>query len=74
MSYVLVASLIASDTPRQINYHLDGACRNKASLQQVKDVREIAIEAASVAGIKWKEGVPEVKESRGVVESFLKSL
>lgn len=62
-SYVLVASLIASDTPRQINWHLDGARRNGATLEEVKAVRQIAIEAASAAGVKWKDGVPEVKES-----------
>ncbi|KAJ3868671.1 AhpD-like protein [Lentinula novae-zelandiae] len=62
-SYVLVASLIASDTPRQINWHLDGARRNGATLEEVKAVRQIAIEAASAAGVKWKDVVPEVKDS-----------
>ncbi|KAJ3785328.1 AhpD-like protein [Lentinula aff. detonsa] len=63
-SYVLVASLIASDTPLQINWHLDGARRNGATLEEVKAVRQIAIEAASAAGVKWKAGVPEVRESQ----------
>jgi len=58
-----VASLIASDTPRQINWHLDGARRNGATLEEVIAVRQIAIEAASATGMKWKNGVPEVKES-----------
>ncbi|KAJ3762618.1 AhpD-like protein [Lentinula raphanica] len=61
-SYVLVASLIANDTPLQINWHLAGAYRNGASLEEVKAVRRIAIEAASAAGVKWKNDVPEVKE------------
>ncbi|KAF9072900.1 AhpD-like protein [Rhodocollybia butyracea] len=59
-SYVLVASLIANDTPRQINWHLDGARRNGATLEQVRAVRQMAIEAAAACGIKWRDGVPEV--------------
>ncbi len=62
-SYVLVASLIASDTPLQINWHLDGARRNGATLDEVKAVRLIAVEAASAAGVRWKHAVPDVKET-----------
>ncbi|KAJ4475762.1 hypothetical protein J3R30DRAFT_3658770 [Lentinula aciculospora] len=62
-SYVLVVSLIASDTPRQINWHLDGARRNGATLEEVKAVRQIAIEAAVAAGVKWKDGVREIEDS-----------
>ncbi|KAF5379929.1 hypothetical protein D9757_007188 [Collybiopsis confluens] len=62
-SYVLIASLIATDTPRQINWHLDGARRNGATLAEVKAARQIAIEAAQAAGAVWKNTVPEVKET-----------
>lgn len=61
-SYVLVAALVAGDTPLQINWHLDGARRNGATLEEVKSVREMAVEVALRAGIKWKDDVPEVKE------------
>ncbi|KIK54546.1 hypothetical protein GYMLUDRAFT_48676 [Collybiopsis luxurians FD-317 M1] len=62
-SYVLIASLITTDTPRQINWHLDGARRNGATLAEVKAVRQIVIEAAQAAGVHWKNTVPEVKET-----------
>ena len=62
-SYVLIASLITADTPRQINWHLDGARRNGATLAEVKAVRQIVIEAAQAAGVHWKNSVPEVKET-----------
>ncbi|KAJ8522607.1 hypothetical protein ONZ45_g796 [Pleurotus djamor] len=62
-SYVLVTSIIANDTPKQINWHLAGARRQGASLEEVKAVRQIAMEAAAFSGITWREGVPEVTES-----------
>ncbi|KAA1477126.1 hypothetical protein DENSPDRAFT_844304 [Dentipellis sp. KUC8613] len=60
-SYALVGTLIAGDTPRQINWHLANARRNGASLEQGRAVRQIAMEAASSAGVKWRDGVPEVE-------------
>ncbi|KAK1221023.1 hypothetical protein PQX77_016173 [Marasmius sp. AFHP31] len=60
-SYTLVSTLIAGDTPRQINWHLNGARRLGATLDEVKAVREIAMEVASLSGVRWKEGVPEVQ-------------
>ncbi|KAI9446770.1 hypothetical protein H4582DRAFT_1908207 [Lactarius indigo] len=60
-SYVLVGTLIAADTPRQINWHLDNARRGGASLEQTQAVRQIAIEVSQSVGIRWREGVPEVK-------------
>ncbi|KAL4260623.1 Peroxisomal Targeting Signal 1 Protein [Pleurotus pulmonarius] len=59
-SYVLVASIIAADTPLQINWHLAGARRQGASLQEVKAIRQIAMESAALAGVSWRDGVPEV--------------
>ncbi|KAI9456687.1 hypothetical protein BJY52DRAFT_1275449 [Lactarius psammicola] len=61
-SYVLVGTLIAADTPRQINWHLDNARRGGASLEQTRAVRQIAIEISQSVGVKWRDGVPEVKE------------
>jgi len=60
-SYVLVGTLIAADTPRQINWHLDNARRGGASLEQTQGVRQIAIEVSQSVGVKWRDGVPEVK-------------
>ncbi|KAG7088472.1 hypothetical protein E1B28_012461 [Marasmius oreades] len=59
-SYMLVGTLIASDTPRQINWHLKGARRLGATREEVKAVRQIAMEVASACGVKWKDGVPEL--------------
>ncbi|KAK7472554.1 hypothetical protein VKT23_000669 [Stygiomarasmius scandens] len=61
--YMLVASLIATDTPRQIGWHLDNARRSGATLEQAKAVRAIAMEVSIAAGVRWKESVPEVKET-----------
>ncbi|KAF8162828.1 hypothetical protein B0H34DRAFT_794599 [Crassisporium funariophilum] len=59
-SYTLVASLIAGDTPQQIAWHLDGALRGGATLQEVQAVREISIQVAKHSGISWQHDVPEV--------------
>lgn len=60
-AYTLVGTLIAGDTPRQINWHMDNARRSGASLEQAKAIRQIAIEASESAGVRWRDGVPEVK-------------
>lgn len=60
-SYTLVAALIAGDTPKQITWHLDGAQRVGATLEEVEAVRMISMEVATLAGVRWREGVPEVK-------------
>ncbi|KAJ3504906.1 hypothetical protein NLJ89_g7694 [Agrocybe chaxingu] len=41
-SYTLVAALIAVDTPRQIAWHLDGARRVGASVEELNSVREVS--------------------------------
>ncbi|KAF5358138.1 hypothetical protein D9756_001950 [Leucocoprinus leucothites] len=61
-SYTLVSALIAGDTPQQIFWHLNGARRGGASLDEVKAVRHISIEVATRCGISWSDGVPEVPE------------
>ncbi|KIL68509.1 hypothetical protein M378DRAFT_8574 [Amanita muscaria Koide BX008] len=61
-SYMLVASLITVDTPQQIIWHLANARRAGASLEEVRAVREIAMEVGRCAGIEWRNEVPEVLE------------
>ena len=61
-SYTLAASVIVSDSPRQIQWHLNGARRIGATFEETQAVRKIAMEVASAAGIIWKHGVPEVKD------------
>jgi len=59
-SYAIVAALIAIDAPRQITWHLANAQNGGATLEEAKAVREIAMRIAEKAGVKWKDGVPEV--------------
>jgi alkylhydroperoxidase/carboxymuconolactone decarboxylase family protein YurZ len=59
-SFVLITSLIAVDTPRQIKWHLDGAIRNGADAAQVSAVREMAIAVADEAGLQRRNEVPEM--------------
>lgn len=59
-SFVMVSALIAADTPRQIGWHLNGAIRNGATVAEVQAVRKISIEVARIAGIKWKNEIPDV--------------
>ena len=60
-SFAIVAALIASDTPRQIDWHLQGAVRNGASIAEIQAVRQIAIEVARAAGITWKNDIPDIQ-------------
>ncbi|KAG5640061.1 hypothetical protein DXG03_001374 [Asterophora parasitica] len=62
-SYTLVAALVASDSLRQIQWHLDGARRRGATYEEIQAVRTISMEVASLSGIKWRNGVPEVKDN-----------
>jgi hypothetical protein len=59
-SYVMIASLIASDLPRQIEWHLAGARRGGATVEQIRAVRQMAMEVATRAGVGWKDEVPDV--------------
>lgn len=56
----MIASLIAGDTPEQISWHLEGAKRGGASLEEVRAVRKVAMDVARFAGVTWRNGVPEV--------------
>jgi len=62
-SFAMVAALIATDVPRQIGWHLNGAVRNGASVEEVKAVREISMEVSKMAGVTWKADIPEVEIS-----------
>ncbi|KAG6873365.1 hypothetical protein C0995_016474 [Termitomyces sp. Mi166 len=68
-SYTLVAALIASDSPRQIQWHLDGARRRGATFEEVQTVRTMSMEVAALSGIKWRDGVPELKDTITLVEN-----
>ncbi len=56
----MVAALIANDTPRQVDWHLRGAMRNGASLEEIKAVRQIAIEVSRASGVQWKNEIPDI--------------
>ena len=58
----MVGALIAVDTPRQIGWHLDNARRGGATLEQIRAIRQIAIEGSQSAGVRWRNDVPEIKE------------
>lgn len=62
-SYALVAALIAVDAPRQITWHMANARHGGATLEEARAVREIAMTIARSAGVKWRDGVPEVVET-----------
>ena len=59
----MIASLVASDLPRQIGWHLAGACREGATGEEVRAVRKMAMEVASRAGVEWREEVPDVEDT-----------
>jgi len=59
-SYIMLASLIAIDSPLQIMWHLDGALRNGASIEQVRAVRGMAIEVARLAGVLSGDDIPDL--------------
>ena len=58
----MIAALIASDTPRQIDWHLRGAIRNGATTAEVKAIRQISIEVAKASGIRWKNEIPDIED------------
>ncbi|KAF9057142.1 hypothetical protein BJ165DRAFT_1418664 [Panaeolus papilionaceus] len=60
-SYAIAASLIATDTPQQIAWHLDNA-RRQSGLAEARAVREMAVEVAKQAGVRWLNEVPELEE------------
>ena len=60
VSYILVAALIAVDTPRQIVWHLANAQHGGATVEETKAVRQISMEVAQKSGVRWRNAVPEV--------------
>ncbi|OAX37068.1 hypothetical protein K503DRAFT_771861 [Rhizopogon vinicolor AM-OR11-026] len=59
-SFALISSLIANDTPRQAEWHLRGALRNGATLEETRAVREIALRIAIKAGVPLNHEVPNI--------------
>ena len=57
---MMIAALIANDTPLQIEWHLPGAIRNGASEQEVRAARQISVEVAKSSGAVWKGAVPDL--------------
>ncbi|KAK0452763.1 uncharacterized protein EV420DRAFT_1766118 [Desarmillaria tabescens] len=60
-SFTMVAALIANDTPRQVDWHLKGSLRNGATLDEVKAVRQIALDVARTSGVQWKNEIPDIE-------------
>ncbi|PFH53594.1 hypothetical protein AMATHDRAFT_137566 [Amanita thiersii Skay4041] len=60
-SYVLVTSLIEMDTAQQLVWHLKNLRRIGATVEEIRAVRQIAIEVGKVAGVKWQGSIPEVE-------------
>jgi hypothetical protein len=56
----MIAALIASDTPKQIGWHLTGAVRNGARVSEVQAIRRISIEVAQASGVVWKNEIPDI--------------
>ncbi|KAG2137692.1 hypothetical protein BD769DRAFT_1435642 [Suillus cothurnatus] len=59
-SFAMISALIPNDTPRQVEWHLTGAVRNGATVEEVKGVREIALKIAIKAGVPLKNVVPDI--------------
>jgi alkylhydroperoxidase/carboxymuconolactone decarboxylase family protein YurZ len=59
-SFAMIAALIASDTPKQLAWHLTGALRNGAHLSEVQAIRSISIEVAKASGVVWKNEIPDI--------------
>ncbi|KAG7443907.1 uncharacterized protein BT62DRAFT_1078097 [Guyanagaster necrorhizus] len=60
-SFTMVAALIANDTPRQVDWHLKGSLRNGATLDEVRAVRQIALDVARASGVQWKNEIPDIE-------------
>ncbi|KAG2065126.1 hypothetical protein BDR04DRAFT_1108962 [Suillus decipiens] len=59
-SFAMIAALIPNDTPRQVEWHLPGAVRNGATVEEVRAIREIALKIAIKTGIHLKHEVPDI--------------
>ncbi|KAG5339719.1 hypothetical protein C0989_003969 [Termitomyces sp. Mn162] len=45
-----------------IQWHLDGARRRGATIEEARTVRTMSMEVAALSGIQWRDGVPGVKD------------
>ncbi|KAG0698183.1 hypothetical protein DFH29DRAFT_1003062 [Suillus ampliporus] len=59
-SFAMISALIANDTPRQVEWHLTGAVRNGATVEEVRAVRNIALSVAVKVGVHLKHEVPDI--------------
>ncbi|KAI8999097.1 hypothetical protein BD414DRAFT_144793 [Trametes punicea] len=59
-TYAIATALVAIDAPRQVGWHLANARHGGASLEEARAVREIALQVARAAGLRWRNEVPEV--------------
>jgi alkylhydroperoxidase/carboxymuconolactone decarboxylase family protein YurZ len=59
-SFSMISALIPNDTPRQVEWHLTGAVRNGATVEEVRAVREIALRIAIKTGVHLKHEVPDI--------------
>ncbi|KAG2345832.1 hypothetical protein BDR05DRAFT_960125 [Suillus weaverae] len=59
-SFAMISALIPNDTPRQVEWHLTGAVRNGATVEEVRGIREIALKIAIKAGVPLKNEVPDI--------------
>lgn len=59
-SFVMLAANVATDVPKQVSWHLQGAIRNGASLDEVRAIRKISLEVAKASGVVFKNEVPEI--------------
>ncbi|KAG6873366.1 hypothetical protein C0995_016475 [Termitomyces sp. Mi166 len=62
-SYTMIAALTATDNPKQIRWHLDGAQRGGATLEEVQSVRAMSMKVAALSGVRWRNEIPQVRES-----------
>lgn len=62
--HVMIAALVAGDTPQQITWHLDNAQKAGATFDEVRAVREVSLEVAKISGVQWRHSVPQVEVSQ----------
>ena len=60
--YVMVAALLAVDSPTQVGWHLANARGGGAPPAETRAVHGAAVRVAQRAGVVWRGGVPEVAE------------
>lgn len=62
VSYTLIAALVATDAPRQLEWHLHNALRNGATRAEVRAVRQICVEVSGECGVRWRGALPDLND------------